>query len=78
MDDGRHEEVDRATRSAALCPLCGAPVAFHEFGSGSAVFFCRRCSWSLIEDPDGEVERESTPDPDDLSWPPTDIRKQSA
>lgn len=38
----------------------------------SAVFFCRRCSWSLIEDPDGEVERESTPDPEDLSWPPSE------
>jgi len=70
VDDGRTEVVDRAARSSAPCPQCGAPVAFHEFGSGSAVFFCRRCSWSLIEDPEGEVERESTPDPEDLSWPP--------
>ncbi len=54
--------------TAPNCPCCTSPVVTQRFNAGSIVRWCRRCSWSRIEEPDGSVAKETVSlDPDDMA-----------
>lgn len=54
--------------TACSCPCCTSPVVTQHFDAGSIVRWCRRCSWSRIEEPDGSVAKETVSlDPDDMA-----------
>lgn len=57
MNGGAHRLDDPS------CPICGSAVVGRRFGAGTTVSWCSRCSWSRIEEPDGNVYKEAAAAP---------------